>query len=94
MGIKTYGIIEAAGLLKEKGVNAILNGTTTLYVPSKALLHKRDGVFELNVEENGEVRMILSTADEDVACREVLKMFGVKTIKTKVKKKEAPNGDR
>lgn len=93
MGIKTYNVIETAGLLKGKGINVVLDGMTTLYIPSKALLHKENGVYKLNVEENGRVNLAMSTPDEDKICREVLKMNGIKTIKKTVKKVESVNNE-
>ena len=80
MGIKTYSISETAGLLKEKGVKVVLDGSTTLYVPGEILLHKEGGVYKLNGQGEDGIRLIMSTADEDKVCREVLKKYGVKTV--------------
>lgn len=47
MGIKTYSISETAELLKGKGINVVLDGSTTLYVPGEMLLHKEEGFISL-----------------------------------------------
>lgn len=86
MGIKTYSISETAELLKGKGINVVLDGSTTLYVPGEMLLHKEEGVYKLNGQDEDGIRLIMSTADEDKICREVLKKYGVKTVMRTIKK--------
>lgn len=86
MGIKTYSISETAELLKRKGINVVLDGSTTLYVPEEVLLHKEDGVYKLNGQDEDGIRLIMSTADEDKVCREILKKYGVKTVMRTIKK--------
>ena len=83
MGIKTYSISETAELLKGKGINIVLDGSTTLYVPGEMLLHKEEGVYKLN----GQAEMFYRKKSiEDKICREVLKKYGVKTVMRTVKK--------
>ena len=93
MGIKTYSISETAELLKRKGINVVLDGSTTLYVPKEVLLHKEDGVYKLNGQDEDGIRLIMSTADEDKVCREILKKYGVKTVMRTIKK-ETEDGEK
>lgn len=93
MGIKTYSISETAELLKRKGINVVLDGSTTLYVPGDVLLHKEDGVYKLNGQDEDGIRLIMSTADEDKVCREILKKYGVKTVMRTIKK-ETEDGEK
>lgn len=95
MGIKTYTFAETVDILKSEGKAVKLAGNNeygALYVPGKLLLKVGAGLFQLFTEEEpGVSQVVLSTTDEDDACREVLRRMGVKTIKHKIKKVEAEN---
>lgn len=94
MGIKTYSISETAELLKGKGINVVLDSSSTiLYVPEEVLLHKEDGVYKLNGQDEDGIRLIMSTADEDKVCREILKKYGVKTVMRTIKE-ETEDGEK
>lgn len=85
MGIKTYSIEETKKLLKEKGFE-VKGADGVIYIPSKLLLAKEFGMFNITVSEDGESKGIYSGFSEDDACRNVLHYLKVKTIRNKVKK--------
>lgn len=85
MGIKTYSIAETKEILRKAGFE-VKGADGVLYIPSKLILRKKFGMFNIDIEDGAGTKQIYSGFSEDEACRNVLHYLKVKTIRNKVKK--------